>query len=300
MSSYVPQYQWHKPLTFDELDANADGSISLDELESTGKNVPTGKSGNADERAQALLKKLDTDGNGSVSKDERSAFQSRLSGRMQSLILQCQEMASVTQSPSATDITQGVFAKIDANGDGSISQDELNQFLSSPDGSGDKDRIAQLFNAIDTNQDGKIGKDENSASAAKPHRHHDHHGHAGASAAMSGLVDGSFDALDTNHDGVVSTDELAAAGINSGATKPTGSSESSGSGDSSTTSKGITDLFGQLFKQMDGNGDGQVTSDEKQGFKTQVKQAFAQWATEQYNSAANLTNHLTEPEKAAA
>jgi hypothetical protein len=91
-------------------------------------------------------------------------------------------MASVTQSPSATDITQGVFAKIDANGDGSISQDELQQFLSSSDGSSNDDKIAQLFNAIDTNQDGKIDKDENAAFVAKLKDGHHHHGHRGHTA----------------------------------------------------------------------------------------------------------------------
>jgi len=207
-SSYAPQIPWPQLPSFDQLDANGDGEITLDELETAGKNLPAGNSNVAQLRADAFFKKLDTDGNGSISKDELAAFQSSITDQMQSMLLQLQEQGlSQTQAPP---ITQDIFSKIDANGDGSISQNELQSFLASNGSNPSTSTVAQVFDAMDINKDGTVDPTEMAKFAAKAGRHH-HIGHGGDHSDVTASNDTSFDPLDTNHDGVVSPDELAAA-----------------------------------------------------------------------------------------
>jgi len=288
MSSFMPPMMRHPPPSFDKLDANGDGSISLDELESTRKNMPAGKSGSAD-RAQAFLKKLDTNGDGSISKDEFAAFQSNMASQVQAMMLKYQEQANASpQAESAN--AQDMFAKIDANGDGSIAPDELSTFLSANDPAASGDKTAQLFNSIDTNGDGKIDKSEIDAFLAKAHGHH--RGHGGDKDGDQDSADGvsqSFDVLDTNHDGVVSADELAAG--------------------TSGTSSPSSDVLTKLMNAIDQNGDGGISKDEAKSFMDLVTQTFgsrsgtnanAQAAANCYSSAASLLDPASDTQSAEA
>ncbi len=128
-----------------------------------------------------------------------------------------------------------LFGRIDANGDGQISPDEMNAFRQNlPGVSGsDSAKKQNLFNKIDTNGDGSISNQEWAAHRAQrtktraallqvqeqsggvsgKHRHH------GPSGARSSNPAANFNALDTNKDGTVSADEWAAAfGNTAGAT----------------------------------------------------------------------------------
>jgi hypothetical protein len=74
--------------------------------------------------------------------------------------------------PSADDI----FAKLDADGNGSISKDEFTAAFNNrhqTDGAGD--RAAKLFDKIDTNGDGSISPDENQTFLEKMQAHGGHH-----------------------------------------------------------------------------------------------------------------------------
>jgi Ca2+-binding EF-hand superfamily protein len=88
------------------------------------------------------------------------------------------------QKPSASDIVNNIFAKLDTNGDGVLSADEISK-------AGKK---AQNILGADANGDGVVTKDELSADITKKMAsHRAHH-------IMS--------KLDTNGDGSLSTDEI--------------------------------------------------------------------------------------------
>lgn len=75
---------------------------------------------------------------------------------------------------SRTSHAQRLFAKMDADGDGKISQTEFENVF----GSGaDKSKVDGLFNALDANGDGSVSSDE-FASAVQNGQGHRHHRHA--------------------------------------------------------------------------------------------------------------------------
>jgi Ca2+-binding EF-hand superfamily protein len=93
---------------------------------------------------------------------------------------------------------QMVFDQLDANHDGSITQDEITAFTKVM---GDNPRIVgrvtNMFAEADANHDGKL-----TAAEAKTR------------------ADAAFDAADTNHDGVLSPEERQAARAKSAARSP--------------------------------------------------------------------------------
>jgi Ca2+-binding EF-hand superfamily protein len=153
------------------------GSSSYSSYVST--NSSTGATGNSKKFADELLKKLDTNGDGSIGKDELS---SALSSDSQDGItvslskafgdldsdgddsLNADELAAMTPPPpmqmdagSAADEAQDLISALDSDGDGSVSSDELTSALSSTNSSTDS---SQVFDALDTNQDGTVSIDE--------------------------------------------------------------------------------------------------------------------------------------------
>lgn len=172
----------HKALSFDQVDTDGNGSISLEEFTTAAKNLPSPANSAGTSKANELFSKIDTNGDGSISKDEATAFRSKISAQIQAMMLQLQELdgtvgtttANAGVTPPSAD---GIFAKLDADGNGSISKDEFTAAFNNrhhTDGSGD--RAAKLFDKIDTNGDGSISKDENQTFLNNMHaRHHHHH-----------------------------------------------------------------------------------------------------------------------------
>src|ERR1700754_1915930 len=93
-SSYAQRPAFQPP-SFQQLDTNDDGSLTLDELTS---GVPGGASKTSDKRAQALFKAMDSDGNGSVSADEKSAFDQKVQDRQSGMAFLAQQLSSTSNA----------------------------------------------------------------------------------------------------------------------------------------------------------------------------------------------------------
>jgi Ca2+-binding EF-hand superfamily protein len=173
----------HKALSFDQADTDGNGSISLEEFTAAAQKLPSPVDSTGSSKASDLFNTIDTNGDGAISKDEATAFQSKISDQIKAMMILFQEQNGTADattanagatSPSADDI----FAKLDANGDGSISKDEFTAALQNrhhANGSGD--RAAKLFDKVDTDGDGSISKDENQAFVDRMQAGH-HHRHA--------------------------------------------------------------------------------------------------------------------------
>jgi len=148
-----------KPPSFDQVDSNSDGSISLDELKSS---APKGADSS---KTEELFKSMDADGSGSVSKEEQEAFQAKADKARQQLgsfLFDLQSAGQSTASTSTQDDSDDIFGQVDADSSGGISKDEFQSAFSAV-GADSSDMLSKLFDAIDSDSDGSISQDEQSA-----------------------------------------------------------------------------------------------------------------------------------------
>ncbi|WP_122317889.1 XopAW family type III secretion system calcium-binding effector [Pseudomonas cichorii] len=130
---------------------------------------------------EELLAKLDTDGDGSISKDELGSALSSdrkdgitvsLSEAFSSLdsddddSLDADELAALTPPPPppmqpATDLAEELLSSLDADEDGAISSDELTTGLTN---AGSTANSTEVFDVLDTNEDGTVSLEELTAS----------------------------------------------------------------------------------------------------------------------------------------
>ena len=198
----------------EKMDSNGDGRISLDEFVAAAgarfKSIDTQNKGSIDaadiasspeavarieHRAERIVKRLDTAGNGYVTKDEFLAA------------------------------AQDRFARMDGNSDGKLTPDEL----ATPRGPhGNKSAKAgaafaqRHFDELDANHDGVVTKDEFLAAASAKFALFDTAGNGKVTAAeieaapktqerAIHIADRFVKHMDANRDGVVSQDEYIAA-----------------------------------------------------------------------------------------
>jgi EF-hand domain pair len=142
----------------------------------------------------------------------------------------------------------GLFAKLDADGDGQISQTEFENALG---GDGvDTSSADALFNKLDTNGDGNISQSE---LAAARHGHGHHHAHAGSgqgglSSLLNGLdATGATTQTTTNPDGSTTTTISYADGSTVDMTTPASTQGDGSSGSGSGTSS-QSNLLEELIK----------------------------------------------------
>lgn len=145
-----------KPPSFDKLDGNADGALSLDEFAA---GAPKGADSKKTER---LFKAMDTDQDGSVSKAESDAFKAKAEKadqQMQALLLMLQSDTASTEADAMDGEAKNYFAKLDADSDGSVAREEFLKAVA-PDGDGSNGLLSRLFAAMDADKDGKVSKEE--------------------------------------------------------------------------------------------------------------------------------------------
>jgi Ca2+-binding EF-hand superfamily protein len=262
-----------KPPSFDTLDSDSSGSLSLDEFQS---GAPKG----ADSaKSEALFKAIDSDSDGSVTKAESDAFKAKAEKagqQLQSFLFGLQSGQTTTASDSTTSDETDIFSQIDANSDGSIAKDEFTQAFST--GTSDStSALGDLFDAIDSNSDGSISKDETkafqdtlkAAGPPPPPPPQD------ASSEDSDDQD-IFSQLDANSDGSVAKDEFLSA--------------------LSSDKTASSDLLSKLFDAIDSDKNGSISKDEqtalqqaqdKRGPPPQPPAAFFN-ASQSYGSAYQL------------
>lgn len=124
-------------------------------------------------------------------------------------------------SPQANDTSpmspwqSRLFAKLDTNGDGTISKSEFEATFAAK---GNTAAAASAFDKLDANGDGSI--DPNEMAAARPHRHHHHHMSISDAAASDSGANG---ATGSDNAGSGLAGLLEASGTSSTAINPDGS-----------------------------------------------------------------------------
>merc|ERR1712060_903810 len=122
---------------FDKMDTDRDGVINLEELANY-LHKQGGSYEQARETASHIIKQLDQDGDGQISKAEW--WDARLATKFQN-----------------DSIIRQQFNRIDDNGDGFITHDELAKLFN---GQLTEDLIRQMIKEVDKNDDGKISFEE--------------------------------------------------------------------------------------------------------------------------------------------
>jgi Ca2+-binding EF-hand superfamily protein len=209
------------------------------------------------------------------------------------VMMQAQNGGPPAAGSAPSDPLSQAFTSLDTNGDGTLSQSELETAIQNAGGTADE--ADTVFSALGGTASSGIteGSFAQAAQQAGPppggpggpqgaHHHHGHH-HAQSQDA-SASADSIFSAMDTNGDGSVSTDELTAA--------LQGTTGSSGTASGSATSSS------DIFASIDSNGDGSISATELQTYISNLQQqsqsdqsqlaGFMQMATQAYGNAASM------------
>lgn len=99
--------------------------MQLGQYKSVSPSTQSSSQSSSTSSAEGLFSKIDADGNGSVSKDELSTFQSNMETQFINSV-----MNSRYDRAGAASSTEDLFGQIDTSSDGSISSSEFNVFLS--------------------------------------------------------------------------------------------------------------------------------------------------------------------------
>lgn len=168
-------------------------------------------------------------------------------------------MISSLTSASATlssDSLSRLFQKADANGDNTLSQDELLNALSGSDGStGTSDSVASLFQEMDSDGDGSLSQNEfssfgqmfaaDSGKALLSAQEETADTESDTQTQETAYSSDLFDTLDSDGDGVISESEFTSA--------------LQSQGDGETLSE---DDLAELFSTIDANGDSSISAEE--------------------------------------
>jgi Ca2+-binding EF-hand superfamily protein len=244
-TSPIKQFQQN---LFNQIDGDGNGSVSKTELEQA-----VTKAGGNTQAADALYSVLDPTNSGGFGEQQlaQALPGSAISDQMQAQMIgyQAQGWPGASGTQPGGQLAQSLFSQIDSNGDGSITQSELEQAVTKAGGT--KEAADALYAKLDPKGTGSVSEQQfsQSLSQAMPHHHHHHHDADATASASDGSSPGSasdaltslfnadgggaansptqiaqnmFTQTDTNGDGVITQSELeqsvtAAGGNKAGA-----------------------------------------------------------------------------------
>lgn len=260
---------------------------------STGAQSPSSTEGTRRSPGEELFSKLDGDGSGGLSASELQSFVDKMSSDTRGALLTTQEASTSSTSSTSATSAEDLLTAMDGDGDGSISQSELDAYMkaSAPAGgpppppppddrigsTAGTDPSSTVFSAIDADGDGSVSQTEladflaamkpDTSTSATDDAATTADGTATAAASSSADIASLLTSIDTDGDGSVSQSELdafmktqgpppspphgrhAESDASGGATS-TSTSSTSSSGDASTSSDTAADLAQQLAAAM--------------------------------------------------
>jgi Ca2+-binding EF-hand superfamily protein len=148
------------------------------------------------QRMEKLFAKFDTDGSGSLSKDEFTNFYKSIQTRMS-------QAGKAANLPTLDDL----FKMADSNGDGNVTKDEMANMFKQLQAQRREAAAQEIFKAVDTSDDGTISKDELTTWLQKMQAGAQQ---AGSTEAQPQDAD-IFKTADTDGNGQLSLGEFAAA-----------------------------------------------------------------------------------------
>ncbi len=213
--------------------------------------------------------------------------------------------SSTSYVPDFSALQNKLFSTADTDGDGALSQDELQSLLDAKprlanalsslatSSSGSTPTASDVMKALDTDGDGKVSATELSSALAKarsaaggaehPHHHKAADGSSGTSQ-FTQMLDGLFNSGDSDGDGSLTQSDLETMMQQvPGLARDLGTLTSS----DATSATGSSDIF----KQLDTDGDGKISQSEFTNAVTQAHdQIIAQWAAGSDSSSSDTTS----------
>lgn len=182
---------------------------------STGSQATSSTEGSRKSPSAELFSKLDSDGSGGLSSTELQSFVDAMSRDTRGALLATQEASG---SSAAATTGADMLSAMDADGDGSVSESELDTHMKAngPQGgpppppgeaAAGTDAASDLFGAIDADGSGSVSEGELSDFLAAMKS--DGTTSSDETASTSEASE-TFDAIDTDQDGSISQAELAA------------------------------------------------------------------------------------------
>ena len=262
-----------------KIDADGSGSVSDTELQGLLDDVAKKTGVSSQTSAADLVKQYDANGDGSLNADELGKTMQNVLPPPPSTMAFAQSRSGDSSSAATGQAGDDLFGKVDSDGDGSVSQTELQALLEAMSGgTASKTGVSsdQVFSQLDADGDGSLSEAEFDAG-----RPSGAEGEAGGMQAMGGMPPppggpggaggsssaASYDPLDTNEDGVVSAAERLAGGA------------------SSVEQDAIT----ALFNAIDTDGDASISTSESQAFIDQLtRQAQSATTGSESGGSTNL------------
>ena len=201
----MPDFSQIREKMFKNADSNGDQGLSLDEFQKAGQNMPMGNGGDAS-KAKEMFSQIDTDGNGSASREEMRSFGERMSNQMRSQLLSFQGGGN-TGAPNPNDL----FKQTDGDSNGSVSREEFNRAgRNSPFGQRSESQQNEMFSRIDNDRSGDISQDEFKAFGDSMRQRLQGGGEGGAAPdllmqALGAYGQGSQSSSQTNRNDLTST-----------------------------------------------------------------------------------------------
>lgn len=302
----------------------ASGSVGLDQilsrmlsrLDSTNATSSNASSNSSTTKAEAASPAAESAAPAALT----GTGQSALSDQIMAVLVQLQQQSaaqgaqsettppasSTAQTANTNNPVQQLFSAMDANGDGTVSEAEMEGYVEGKGGTqAQADALFTTLNQSAGAQSASAGISEQqlgtdiSQVQHSGHRHHHHHGGSEMSQpgqdSTTDIASQILSALDGNQDGAVSADEFSAAFAANSTTSGAGTSSSDPSA---------------LFAQIDGNSDGSVTTGEIGTFLASLAKqvqsdfstlgAFGQLAVQSYDASSSLLDKTSSGQSSYA